>query len=296
MLPSKPSRCRVQTLVITCTLLLTSACGPSPGEPASTQTVAAIYTSAIQTFSAQAVTPPVLTPSPSIPTGASPSPVPSAASSASTSAAIPAACDNSAFIADVTIPDGASVAAGSKFVKTWTLLNTGTCAWTSGYGLSFSSGDQMGGVAVPLPSTVQPGQQADVSVNLVAPTSAGAYKGVWRMHNAGGQAFGDFPYVAITVGTAAVATTACHAASHTSVTISGHAGPENVTINYGDGVVYTDPNGDYSFVVPMGWSGTVIPTKAKVHPWTFNPDHRTYTNLRCDLPHEDYKATPPPGV
>ncbi len=292
---NKPRRARRRLRVFLPLLLILSACGPSISEPASTQTAAAVYTAAVGTFSAQAVTPLPLTPPPVVPSSSAPPEGPSTSPSAAAGAISSGACDASAFVADVTVPDGAPIAAGAKFTKTWMLQNTGSCTWSTAYRLSFYSGDQMAGSDVSLQSTVAPGQQVAVSVDLVAPTAPGTYKGVWRMHNADGQAFGDVPYVVITVG-AVAATSTCHASSRTQVTISGHAGPEKVTIDYGDGQVFTDPDGNYTFTVPMGWSGTVTPSKAKVHPWTFNPEHRTYTNLRCDLNHEDYKATPPPGV
>jgi hypothetical protein len=276
-------------------LLILSACGSSSSDSTPTLSVDAIYTAAVQTFEAQAatqlaLTPPTDTPSPTL---SATLPPPSAAPGPGLNPVGQSACDNATYLSDVTVPDGTVIAAGAKFVKTWLIQNTGTCAWSTSYKLSFDSGDQMGGTDVVLASPIQAGQQVAISVNLVAPAAPGTYKGTWRMHNDKGQAFGDFPYVEISVG---AAPTACHRASKTTVTISGHAGPENTTIDYGVGTTVTDANGDYSFTVPVGWSGTVTPWKAKVHPWTFNPQHKTYTNLTCDLPHEDYKATPPPGV
>src|SRR6185503_6426831 len=40
-------------------------------------------------------------------------------------------------------PDGAILKPGEYFWKTWTLLNTGTCAWDSSYKLIYWSGDLM---------------------------------------------------------------------------------------------------------------------------------------------------------
>lgn len=37
--------------------------------------------------------------------------------------------DHHSFLADVTIPDGSTVMAGQRFVKTWALQNTGTVDW-----------------------------------------------------------------------------------------------------------------------------------------------------------------------
>jgi hypothetical protein len=100
-------------------------------------------------------------------------------------------CDQAQFIADVTIPDGTVLAAGTVFTKTWRLKNIGSCTWGSGYRLAFSSGHAMGGPAeVNLPYSVAPGQTVDVSVTLTAPAAAGSYRGYWMLKNASGVLFG----------------------------------------------------------------------------------------------------------
>jgi hypothetical protein len=281
-------------------LLMLNACGSTSSDATPTLSVDAVYTAAYQTFSAQAtaqfaLTPPTDTPPPTL---SSTLPPPVASSGPSLGLSGQSACDNSTFLSDVTIPDGTVIAPGAKFVKTWLLQNNGACTWSTSYKLSFNSGDQMGGIDVFVGSPVQAGQQVAISVNLLAPTAAGAYKGIWRMQNDKGQAFGDFPYVEISVGAASgvTGTTGCRKSPRSQITIAGHAGPENTTIDYGDGTTVTDSSGNYSFTVPYGWSGTVTPSKAKVHPWTFSPEHRTYSNVICDLAHENYIATPPPGV
>ncbi len=108
-----------------------------------------------------------------------------------TSTPVPAACDRATFVADVTIPDGATLTAGSSFTKTWRLRNTGTCTWTTGYALVFVSGDQMGAPStLMLPSSVAPGQTVDLSVPMTAPGVAGHYRGYWKLRNAAGVPFG----------------------------------------------------------------------------------------------------------
>ncbi len=100
-------------------------------------------------------------------------------------------CDQAQFVADVTIPDGTVLAAGTTFTKTWRLKNIGTCTWGSGYRLVFSSGAQMGGPAeVNLPYSVAPGQMVDVSVTLTAPSTPGTHRGYWMLKNASGILFG----------------------------------------------------------------------------------------------------------
>lgn len=100
-------------------------------------------------------------------------------------------CDWAKYVADVTVPDGTNFSAGAAFTKTWRLKNIGSCTWTTGYSLVFSSGEKMGGPdAVPLPTTVAPGQTVDISVNLTAPSAGGSYRGFWMLKNASGATFG----------------------------------------------------------------------------------------------------------
>jgi hypothetical protein len=116
-------------------------------------------------------------------------------------------CDNSVFVTDVTIPDGTQMTPGQTFTKTWRLQNNGTCPWTTAYQLVFVVGNAMGGNAVALTGTVNPGATADISVPMTAPTTAGEYRGDWRLANANGQQFGTFVYVIINVGSASTPTT-----------------------------------------------------------------------------------------
>jgi len=96
-------------------------------------------------------------------------------------------CINKAtFITDVTIPDNSSVVAGSALTKTWRIRNDGTCVWWSGYTLEHYSQNAMSAPAsVPLPVT-NPGDTADISVNLVAPSVAGTYQGNFVVKNPAG--------------------------------------------------------------------------------------------------------------
>jgi len=102
-----------------------------------------------------------------------------------------AACDEAAFVADVTIPDGTEIYPGTLFTKTWKLSNAGTCAWTTDYQVVFSSGNAMGAAATyKLAATVAPGQTVDISIEMTAPAENGEYTGNWVLKNAAGQAFG----------------------------------------------------------------------------------------------------------
>ena len=95
------------------------------------------------------------------------------------------------FIADVTVPDGSYIAPGSSFTKTWRIRNNGTTTWNTNYKLFFASGSQMSGPSwVAMPYNVAPGQTVDLSVNLIAPTTGGTYRGNWKLQSDTGVTFG----------------------------------------------------------------------------------------------------------
>src|SRR5215211_8277531 len=116
--------------------------------------------------------------------------IPAAALPSGASAA-QACTDRAQFVSDVTVPDGTRYDPGATFTKTWRLRNVGTCTWTTSYTMVFDSGAQMGSTAsVAMPSSVPPGQNVDLSVNMTAPNAAGHYIGYWKFKNANGVTFG----------------------------------------------------------------------------------------------------------
>ena len=101
------------------------------------------------------------------------------------------ACTNVAgFFGDVTIPDGTAFQQKQTFTKTWRIRNEGTCTWGKDYTLVFYGRDQMSGPqSNPMPAAA-PGEIVDVSVNLVAPSSGGAFTGLWEFQDPTGARFG----------------------------------------------------------------------------------------------------------
>ncbi|MFZ5820131.1 MAG: NBR1-Ig-like domain-containing protein [Chloroflexota bacterium] len=124
-------------------------------------------------------------------TGTPPTPTPTSTAPTKTATVPPSSCDKVQFISDVTVPDGTTFAPGTAFTKTWRLKNVGSCTWTTSYQLVFYSGEKMGGPdALAFPQSVAPGQTVDITVNLVAPNTAGTYRGNWMFKNASGALFG----------------------------------------------------------------------------------------------------------
>ena len=99
----------------------------------------------------------------------------------------PADCTNlAAFVSDVTIPDNTELQGGETFTKTWRVRNAGTCIWWTGYILEHYSENALGAPEyVQLPVT-NPGDTADISIDLVAPGLPGSYRGNFVIKNPAG--------------------------------------------------------------------------------------------------------------
>jgi hypothetical protein len=168
------------------------------GPPDASSTLNPLYTAAAQTVEAMenqgAITPrsglATLAPLP----GENPTTTPTLSFASPTPYLSPvpvSRCNAAAFIKDITIPDGSIITPGGAFTKTWRIKNVGTCSWTPSYALVFISGDGMNAPAyVSLPGSVSPGSTIDLTVNLVAPSQKGHYRGNWKLRNASGALFG----------------------------------------------------------------------------------------------------------
>ncbi len=180
------------TPAVAALLIATLACY-MPSAQQTTQDPNAPLTAAAQTVAAQLTASAPLLNSPtvsvSIPTASPTNTVPASTIAPPATFTLPATatqeCDRGQFIADVNIPDGTIMTPGQAFTKTWRLKNIGTCSWT-GYSLVFDDGNSMSGLASSTIGTTPPGGTVDVSVNLVAPATAGNYRGYWRIKNSSG--------------------------------------------------------------------------------------------------------------
>jgi hypothetical protein len=95
---------------------------------------------------------------------------------------------------DVTIPDNSIISSGQSFTKTWKLVNIGSCTWTPSYSARFFYGDRMEAPeAVALQENVLPSLSVEISIEMVAPSSAGTYQGNWKLSNPSGVMFGIGP-------------------------------------------------------------------------------------------------------
>lgn len=188
-------------------------------------------------------------------------------------------CPQAQFVTDVTIPDGTVMTPGQTFTKKWRIRNTGQCAW-NGYSLVFDSGDAMGGPASKPIGVVNPGQEVDLEVNLTAPTTAGNYKGYWRivtnsnvlvpmLNGVDGKSF----YLDIKVQAPPTNTTPPFAVTSVNITTSGACGGftanANITTN-GPGIVtYTWKFSDNATVANETLTYAAAGTQSDSYTWTF---------------------------
>ena len=98
-----------------------------------------------------------------------------------------AQCKNGAvLLEDVTIPDNSNVPARKSFTKTWRFKNTGTCPW-AGFTIHYDSGKRMNAPAsAPIAETAA-GGTVDISLDLTAPSSDGAYTIHFSLQSATGE-------------------------------------------------------------------------------------------------------------
>jgi hypothetical protein len=152
----------------------------------------------------------------------------------------PAACAYDAqFVADVTIPDGAELAPGDAFVKTWQVRNSGDCDWGAGFELVFAGGEALGGPSSVSVSPTLAGESAVLSVSLTAPQAYGDYLGRWELRTPQGEAFGDAILVQIAVPSPATPTPVPLLQNQSAVG-GGARGERLVLLNY---FAWYDANG-----------------------------------------------------
>jgi len=107
------------------------------------------------------------------------------------------------FVKHVTVEDGSELNPGTSFVKTWRFRNEGTTAWPEKSLLLCvgKKADRMGVDTefVMLERSVLPGEEIDISVNMISPSGAGSYTGYWRLADPSGRKFGPRVRVLIKV-------------------------------------------------------------------------------------------------
>lgn len=119
---------------------------------------------------------------------------------APTSSINPPDCiDDLTFIDDLSYTDGTTVTHSSIMQKQWLVQNTGTCTWTSGYTVRKIGGSEMSANPSQALTSAVPASQVTIAITFIAPTQPGEYTSKWQAFNPGGQSFGQYFTIDITV-------------------------------------------------------------------------------------------------
>jgi hypothetical protein len=95
---------------------------------------------------------------------------------------------------DVSITDGTVLMPGQPFSKTWRLVNAGSCTWTQDYSVVWFSGSNLAPAnRENFNSPVRPGEIVEITVDMLAPSEAGAYQSNWKIEDGNGVMFGLGP-------------------------------------------------------------------------------------------------------
>ncbi len=220
---------RIMNFSLLLIVVLLTACGGQKSPDATPVDPQAVFTAAAQTVSAEltqtasASTPTseataTFTPEPPTPTqsaiesptlGSQPveltpiAGIPSPTQSLSLGTPSGVICDDAAYVADITVPDGTVMKPGEDFQKIWRIKNTGACGrWDEGFQLAFAFGEPMGGKPYLIKDKSQfvfPGDTVDLRIHMTAPSKEGDHSGCWRMKNDSDVYFGGIVCVSIKV-------------------------------------------------------------------------------------------------
>ena len=111
---------------------------------------------------------------------------PATATSEPTQTAVAGGTYKSAFVKDVTIPDGMVLEPGVVFGKKWAVRNSGSAAWGTGVKIRFVKGTNLATEKEYGVPEVEPGAQGEIVVPMAAPTQPGQYRSVWQLCRAEG--------------------------------------------------------------------------------------------------------------
>ena len=117
------------------------------------------------------------------------------------------ACTNSsAFLQDVTIPDGTTVAVNTSDEKSWRLLNNGSCIWDGSYRLQLIAADGSWSDRTFVPAVIPytpPGEEAIITTRFLVPeygyTGRTRLFAQFQLSNAQGERFGTRPFIEVNV-------------------------------------------------------------------------------------------------
>jgi hypothetical protein len=110
-------------------------------------------------------------------------------------------CNDGVMVSESAPYDGAALKPGQAYEKSFTFLNTGSCAWDEGYAFVFqpaysTSGFKAYDIVIQKPEDyVKPGKGIVFILKLTASNVPGEYIGSWKLRDDAGNYFGSLVFV-----------------------------------------------------------------------------------------------------
>lgn len=143
-------------------------------QPPTAQPTLVVFTPTSEPTATATLVPPTQTPLPTA------TPIPATATSTRTPTPSPLECR----IVSQSPALGARMDTGYDFDQSWVLRNSGTQNWETGnIDIKYKSGDKLQkfGDVFDLSKMVKPGEEITITIDMLAPNTAGTYKAVWNL-------------------------------------------------------------------------------------------------------------------
>jgi len=116
-------------------------------------------------------------------------------------------CNDGTYLGEGGVTDGTVLAPNKDFSKSFSIQNTGTCAWDEGYSFAFVtefSTPGFQGYSIVLPKDkpqdyTKVGASQTYVLKLTAPKEPGTYKAYWKLKDDAGNFFGPLVWLEIVV-------------------------------------------------------------------------------------------------
>jgi len=121
------------------------------------------------------------------------------------------------------------------------MRNEGTSAWPENTRLAFVGGDKVSNLEAVTVAPVQPGQEIDIAVDMVAPSTPGRYVSYWRLCQPDGSRFGQRVWVDVFVQNPASSNSPAPAAAPSSDPAVEVVTPMNPAVNPAEPTIVNSP-------------------------------------------------------
>lgn len=104
-----------------------------------------------------------------------------------------------ALVSDTTVGQIDPTTPNTAFLKKWKIKNCGMDRWPPGCSLRYCSGEKLSSLEWRTVDALSPGEEKEITIEMVSPSLPGSYSSVWRMSTPTGVYFGETIQMGIVV-------------------------------------------------------------------------------------------------